>query len=154
MKKVFCTLLIAVLAFAAMGCEGTKPNENEQIKPPISGELPDVDDDGTGNATPDSGNDETGSEAPDEGSEAVYYVVTFDSCGGSDIAPVSVLKGSLVEEPTAPKKSSKEGEYEFLGWFFEDKAWDFQTDTVSGNITLMAKWKAAETYTPPYLPKD
>lgn len=90
----------------------------------------------------------------DETEKDVYCVVTFDTDGGSAVAAVTVKKGEKVTEPTAPKKSNQKGEYEFLGWYYNDKAWDFATDSVTEDITLVAKWKQESGYTNPFLPKN
>lgn len=68
------------------------------------------------------------------------YTVTFNSNGGSAVAPIDdVASGSLIEEPTEPTKEGSE----FAGWFTEDtfdNQWDFAIDTVTGGVTLYAKW--------------
>ena len=70
--------------------------------------------------------------------DPVYYTVTFDTQGGSAIEPVSVLEGSRVAKPADPTK-----EYcTFQGWYKDAKcetAYKF-TDSVTGPITLYAKW--------------
>lgn len=69
------------------------------------------------------------------------YTVTFDSNGGTPIAPSKVVKNNLIAEPEAP---TKEGFF-FDGWFLEDsEAWSFETP-VTADITLVAKWKAVYT---------
>ena len=72
------------------------------------------------------------------------YSVIFDSQGGNDVAPETVSYGSAV---TKPSDSTKTG-YTFDGWYTDKNcttAWDFGQDTVTGNITLYAKW-TADTY--------
>jgi len=70
------------------------------------------------------------------------FTVTFDSNGGSAVAPITGLaSGSTITEPTAPTKSGNT----FDGWYKEaafTNQWNFATDTVTGNITLYAKWTA------------
>lgn len=71
--------------------------------------------------------------------------VTFDSQGGSAVAPVTVEQGSKIAKPTDP---TKEGVL-FVGWFKEQAgttAWNFDTDVVDRNITLYAKW-TTESFT-------
>lgn len=67
------------------------------------------------------------------------YTVTFNSQGGTQVDSQTVNEGDTVDEPQAPTK-----EYcEFAGWYIDDTyatAWDFANDTVSGNLTLYAKW--------------
>lgn len=68
--------------------------------------------------------------------ETVEYTVTFDSDGGSLIDPIIIDEGSKVTKPTDP---IKEG-YEFLGWYLNDKLFDFNTK-INSNTKLSAKWK-------------
>jgi uncharacterized repeat protein (TIGR02543 family) len=73
------------------------------------------------------------------------YTVTFDSQGGSAVDPQTVERGGLVIEPTAPTWTG----YAFAGWYKElecTNAWDFNTDTVTSDVTLYARW-ATNTYT-------
>ena len=66
-------------------------------------------------------------------------MVTFDSQGGSAVDSQIVDHGEKVSEPTAP---TKEG-YTFGGWYKESEctnAWDFDSDTVTSDVMLYAKW--------------
>ena len=68
-----------------------------------------------------------------------YYTVSFDSQGGSPVQSVDVQSGSIVPIPNAPDRIG----YNFHGWFKETNcvnAWIFDTDVVTYNITLFAKW--------------
>ena len=82
------------------------------------------------------------------------YLVTFHSDGGSLVESVKVKKGDKVPQPETPKKSSGEAEYEFVAWLYNGQAWDFDTNVVMENITLMAQWKVVGNYSQPFLPKD
>lgn len=65
--------------------------------------------------------------------------VTFESNGGSAVSSQTVQEGDKIVEPTKP---TREG-YIFGGWYKDanlTRAWNFATDTVSGNTTLYAKW--------------
>ncbi|MDR2632837.1 MAG: InlB B-repeat-containing protein [Treponema sp.] len=77
-------------------------------------------------------------------SKTETYTVSFDTQGGSEVKAVSVEDGAKITKPADP---TKEGQV-FGGWY-EDKTleteWDFDEDTVTGNITLYAKWSAART---------
>ncbi len=64
------------------------------------------------------------------------YTVTFDSAGGSAVESQTRLSGSLVSRPTPP---TREG-YTFLGWYYEDKEWNFEETPLEANITLVANW--------------
>jgi len=72
----------------------------------------------------------------------VTYKMTFDSNGGSAIAPVTdIAEGATVTEPSAPSKTG----YTFDGWYeqsdFSETAWDFATDKMPAkDVTLYAKW--------------
>lgn len=78
--------------------------------------------------------------------ESVYFsnssslfTVIFNSNGGSQVASQSVAEGELVTEPTAPTKAGAT----FDGWYSDvalSAAWNFETDTVSGDMMLYAKW--------------
>ena len=68
----------------------------------------------------------------------VSHTVTFDTHGGSDIAPVPVYNGETVEQPADPTKNG----YAFFGWYTDvalTEKYDFSA-SVTGDITLHAKW--------------
>jgi uncharacterized repeat protein (TIGR02543 family) len=68
------------------------------------------------------------------------YIVTFDSQGGSAVAPQAVVAGGKAVEPSPPSKTDNL----FAGWYKESgcvNAWVFSTGTVVSNITLFAKWE-------------
>jgi uncharacterized repeat protein (TIGR02543 family) len=91
--------------------------------------------------TDDAGGEEE-KEKPKSGTE---YTVTFESNGGSAVAAVDAARGEKIAEPTAPTKAG----YAFKGWYKESglqNLWDFSSDTVTGDITLYAKWEALQTY--------
>ena len=71
--------------------------------------------------------------------------VQFDAQGGSPKpADVTVPYGGMVTEPTeTPVKTG----YTFTCWYKEEECinqWDFDTDTVTGDITLYAGWEMHE----------
>lgn len=72
------------------------------------------------------------------------YSITFDSRGGNKIESQEVKRGEKLEEPEEP---AREG-YEFLGWYVDDKKFDF-SKKIDKNVKLVAKWKKieSETYT-------
>lgn len=77
---------------------------------------------------------------PEPEPEVTTYTVTFEMNGvGTAPAAQTVTEGGTVSEPTAP---TAEG-YTFDGWY-KDAAlttpWDFETDTVTTNTTIYAKW--------------
>ncbi len=67
------------------------------------------------------------------------YTITFDSRGGTKVDDKSVIHGRTITEPDAPTREN----YTFRGWFKDsgyENVWDFETDTVTSNLTLYAKW--------------
>lgn len=72
---------------------------------------------------------------------ATTFTVTFDSNGGSDVAPITgIVPGSTIGRPADPSKEN----CDFSGWYKDDgtfaEAWDFGSDTVTESLTLHAKW--------------
>ena len=67
--------------------------------------------------------------------EINQYTITFDTNGGSEIAPITQDYGTAITAPEAP---TREG-YTFLGWDME-----IPTTMPAENITLKAKWKDIE----------
>ena len=77
------------------------------------------------------------------------YSIKFVSNGGTRVRKVRAAKGEYFVMPADPVRPN----YVFAGWYYEDKEWNFETDVVNGNVTLVAKWDE-ETYTGPFLPSD
>jgi len=70
------------------------------------------------------------------------YTVTFDSNEGSAVEDVKALYDTLIDEPTEPTKTG----YDFAGWFKDQgltDSWDFETDKVTEDTTLFAKWNGS-----------
>lgn len=67
------------------------------------------------------------------------YTVTFNGVNATEYA-----YGSKIEKPTvAPtKQSTAEYDYIFDAWYNGEKEWNFENDTVSGNVELEAKYTA------------
>ena len=63
------------------------------------------------------------------------YTITFDTAGGSEIAPITQDYGTHI---TAPADPTREG-YTFIGWDME-----IPTTMPAENITLKARWKDSE----------
>ena len=80
----------------------------------------------------------------------VTYTVTFNGNAAGDTVTglpgaQTVAQGAAVSRPTAPKREK----YNFVGWYKEPEctnAWNFSTDTMTGAVTLYAKWEP-KTYT-------
>lgn len=71
------------------------------------------------------------------------YTVTFESNGGSDVEAIEVESGKTFAAPTAPTRSG----FAFDGWFKEaalTNPWVFETDKVTSDITLYAKWSVTD----------
>ena len=65
------------------------------------------------------------------------YTVRFNANGGSPTPEAVVVnRGETLERPEDPERVG----YEFVGWYYDGKAWDFENDTVKRNMTLTAKW--------------
>ncbi len=70
------------------------------------------------------------------------YIVTFNSNGGSDVTTKYVIEGQLATRPS--ENPTKTG-YTFENWFSNiglTDVWDFDTDTITADTTLYAKWTA------------
>lgn len=68
-------------------------------------------------------------------------LVRFESNGGSSVPDQTVPLGGKVRKPADPTKDG----FALEGWYSDmdlQHRWDFQKDTVSGNMTLYAKWEA------------
>ncbi|HBU81382.1 MAG TPA: hypothetical protein DEF35_07035 [Paenibacillus sp.] len=73
------------------------------------------------------------------------FNVNFESNGGTEVADEAVDYGELVTAPSDPTKTG----HTFAGWYTDSamsQAFDFNTTTVTSNLTLFAKW-TPHTYT-------
>ncbi len=68
------------------------------------------------------------------------YTVTFNTDGGSKVSSVKVNENEKVTKPTNPTKKG----YKFLGWYLNNKSYNFSTK-VTSDITLKAKWEKVKT---------
>lgn len=70
----------------------------------------------------------------------LYFTVTFDTTGGSEMEAVSVLNGKAVSKPVSDP--TREG-YVFLGWYTDARftsPYLFGAQPVTGDLTLYARW--------------
>ena len=66
--------------------------------------------------------------------------VTFETNGGSEITDLVAQYGETIARPDNPVREG----YRLVGWYTDidlKTPWDFDTDTVQGNMTLYAKWE-------------
>ena len=66
--------------------------------------------------------------------------VTFQTNGGSEIPGLKAQYGETIARPANP---IREG-YHLVGWYTDidlQIPWDFEVDTLQGNMTLYAKWE-------------
>ncbi len=74
----------------------------------------------------------------------IYYTVSFETAGGTAVADVEVLNGKTLAKPAA---DPSRGGYVFVGWFADEAGntpYAFDSQPVSGNLTLYARWLRAE----------
>ena len=79
------------------------------------------------------------------------FTVTFNSNGGEAVPSQKVAKGN---KATLPEVAAGGHPINYTGgtfvWWFKEAVcvnpWDFQNDTVTGNMTLYAAWNAANDY--------
>ena len=123
-------LVLFTFVFVSVGCfggdDGTeRPSGSESIESGVSESATDSETKGT------------------ENSETVKteHTVKFMS-DGEKVYEIKVKSGETAERPEAPTK-----EHYFLsGWYNGDEKWNFETDEVSSDITLVARW-LPEVYT-------
>ena len=79
------------------------------------------------------------------GEPTTQYTVTFNANGhGTTPTAQTIASGGKVTRPSDPSASG----FSFGGWYKEaacTNSWNFTSDTVSGNLTLYAKWTQTTT---------
>lgn len=72
------------------------------------------------------------------------FNIVYDTDGGSDVASQKVRYGEFITEPEIPYKPG----YTFEGWYTEKEGetvqWYFQSEKVTGDMTLTAHWIPAQ----------
>ncbi len=73
---------------------------------------------------------------------AATYTVSFETNGGSAVADITAEAGSTIEKPEDPTRDG----FTFAGWYTDEdctEAWDWDSDVVTGDTVLYAKWTEA-----------
>ena len=80
----------------------------------------------------------------------LYYTVTFETAGGSDMDAVSVLNGKALAKPVSdPTRTG----YVFLGWYTDTEytsPYLFGAQPISADLTLYARWAETTPGEPEY----
>lgn len=89
---------------------------------------------------------ELGSVQRVEQGEVVYYTVTFESNGGTEVESQQVKQGATATKPADP---TREG-YTFAGWYYDPEltdgsAFNFEA-AMYDNLTLYAKWTETKVF--------
>ena len=83
-------------------------------------------------------------------SENPKYTVTFNSNGGSEVAPQTLDKGTFATAPSNPTKDATASTvYTFEYWYLEEGVpFDFAATAINSDVELKAKWdEATRKYT-------
>ncbi|WGK68765.1 InlB B-repeat-containing protein [Candidatus Haliotispira prima] len=76
----------------------------------------------------------------DDPPATVTFTLTFNSQGGTELAPQTIASGKKSEKPADPTKAN----FVFAGWYKEQTLttlFNFTQETITGNLTLYAKWE-------------
>ena len=74
--------------------------------------------------------------------KTTFYTVSFDTNGGTEVSPQTVLEGMTAVEPKPPTKLG----YVFLRWTLDNKTYDFSTP-VTSDLELKAYYTSAQAVT-------
>lgn len=74
----------------------------------------------------------------------IYYTITFDTDGGSNIDSIVVKEGDIIEKPDTPNKDG----YTFKEWQVDNQSFDF-TSKINKDTTLKAVWDKKVTSSTP-----
>lgn len=138
MKRWIIIVALTLLLFPFSACNLNTSSEDYSGTSEVSA---------SGSASEDSMDDST-----DE--DNTVCIVSFDTGGGTVVANQTVQRGEKIVKPNDPTKlPDSKYEYVFAGWYVNETEWNFDTNMVSEDITLTAKWDV-EIYTPPFTPSD
>ena len=76
---------------------------------------------------------------------SIAYTITFESNGGSDVAPIQQVSGSQIYAPDNPTKTG----HIFQGWYQDDETFlvTYMFNIMPAtNLTLYAKWSSSSGY--------
>ncbi len=79
--------------------------------------------------------------------------VKFETNGGTKLEPITAIYGETIPRPEDPVREGKV----LVGWYRDihlTQEWDFETDTVRGNMTLYARWEDAPAAEQPEQPEE
>lgn len=75
------------------------------------------------------------------GDNGAKYKISFDSDGGSFVAPIVYTSGETLRMPSKPTRYG----YQFNGWMYSDgKLFDAEKPRISSDIKLKASWSIGE----------
>ncbi len=80
-----------------------------------------------------------GAQGGENGGQTQTYTVTFNSNGGDSVQSQTVQENAFATKPNNPQKSG----FVFTGWYLNGSLFSFETQAVTGNITLEATWASA-----------
>ena len=85
------------------------------------------------------------------------YTITFDSKGGSEVAPIKAEAGAQIQAPANPTRN----DFEFLGWFESSDGGNTLAENAfvvaympAKNVTVYAKWASVSEVGNKYSVKD
>lgn len=76
--------------------------------------------------------------------DRIFYTVSFDTDCEATLDSVTVDCGKTL----APPSPIKNNDAIFLGWHYNGSPWNFDTDRVNADITLVAVWTCVDEHTP------
>ena len=88
-----------------------------------------------------------------EEDSAEVITVTFNSKGGSEVAPITNIEsGSKITKPVDPEREG----FTFIGWYKDTggeltEEFNFETEVITESIVLFAKWEEIHTYSVTYV---
>lgn len=78
-------------------------------------------------------------DTPQTETEPVFYDITFDSAGGTAIAPQTIRGGGRIYRPQDPEKNG----FGFVDWYYNGEPYRFR-NKVDKDMTLVAEWGPME----------